>query len=153
LTPEAAKRRLWVTNAPFRHPPTTSVLEQKAAVIGGRLQPINATQALILFAGGSKPSVLRTHVPPMDSELTLSRSFPRVRAVLERRLTTILAVDVIGYSRLMGTDEAGTPMALTVFSNGAEASRRDRKMEIEPLHARIGQLTVERDFLSKGLKR
>lgn len=40
-----------------------------------------------------------------------------------------------------------------VFSNGAEAARRDREAEIERLHAKIGQLTVERDFLSKGLKR
>ncbi len=27
---------------------------------------------------------------------------------VERRLTTILAADVVGYSRLMGADEAGT---------------------------------------------
>ncbi len=27
----------------------------------------------------------------------------------ERKLTTILAADVVGYSRLMGEDEAGTP--------------------------------------------
>jgi len=27
---------------------------------------------------------------------------------LERRLTTILAADVVGYSRLMAADEAGT---------------------------------------------
>ena len=31
---------------------------------------------------------------------------------MERRLTTILAADVVGYSRLMGTDEAGTLAAL-----------------------------------------
>src|ERR1044071_6451877 len=30
----------------------------------------------------------------------------------ERRLTTILAADVVGYSRLMGEDEAGTLAAL-----------------------------------------
>jgi transposase len=41
----------------------------------------------------------------------------------------------------------------TVFSTGAEAARRDHEAEIERLHAKIGQLTVERDFLSKGLKR
>lgn len=40
-----------------------------------------------------------------------------------------------------------------VFSNGSEADRRDHEAEIERLHAKIGQLTVERDFLSKGLKR
>src|SRR2546423_8393219 len=31
---------------------------------------------------------------------------------MERRLSAILAADVIGYSRLMGTDEAGTLVAL-----------------------------------------
>ena len=31
---------------------------------------------------------------------------------VERRLTTILAVDVVGYSRLMAADEAGTLMSL-----------------------------------------
>ena len=40
-----------------------------------------------------------------------------------------------------------------VFSNGGEAAHRDHEAEIERLHAKIGQLTVERDFLSKGLKR
>jgi transposase-like protein len=40
-----------------------------------------------------------------------------------------------------------------VFSNGAEASHRDHETEIRELHAEIGELTVERDFLSRGLKR
>ncbi len=40
-----------------------------------------------------------------------------------------------------------------VFSNGADHERQDREGEIRDLHAKIGQLTVERDFLSKGLKR
>ena len=40
-----------------------------------------------------------------------------------------------------------------VFSNGADHARRDRESEVHDLHAKIGQLTVERDFLAKGLKR
>jgi adenylate cyclase len=44
---------------------------------------------------------------------------------LERRLAAILAADVVGYSRLMGTDEAGTLERLT----------RLRKERIEPLIA------------------
>ena len=32
---------------------------------------------------------------------------------VERRLTTILAADIVGYSRLMGLDEAGTLSAIT----------------------------------------
>ncbi len=31
---------------------------------------------------------------------------------MERRLTTILAADVVGYSRMMGSDEASTLAAL-----------------------------------------
>ena len=40
-----------------------------------------------------------------------------------------------------------------VFSNGAERDRRDHEAEVRDLHAKIGQLTVERDFLARGLKR
>jgi transposase len=38
----------------------------------------------------------------------------------------------------------------TVFSGKAEAARAD---EVERLHAKIGQLVVERDFLSKACGR
>ena len=34
---------------------------------------------------------------------------------VERKLTAILAADVAGYSRLMGTDEAGTARALREY--------------------------------------
>ncbi len=40
-----------------------------------------------------------------------------------------------------------------VFSNGADHSLRDHETEVHDLHAKIGQLTVERDFLARGLKR
>ena len=40
-----------------------------------------------------------------------------------------------------------------VFSNGTDHARWDRESEVHDLHAKIGQLTVERDFLAKGLKR
>jgi len=40
-----------------------------------------------------------------------------------------------------------------VFSNGADQEQREREAEVRDLHAKIGQLTVERDFLAKGLKR
>jgi transposase-like protein len=41
----------------------------------------------------------------------------------------------------------------SVFSNGADKTHADHAGEIHDLHAKIGQLTVERDFLAKGLKR
>lgn len=40
-----------------------------------------------------------------------------------------------------------------VFSNGAAGGGRDHEAEVRDLHAKIGELTVERDFLAKGLKR
>ena len=39
------------------------------------------------------------------------------------------------------------------FSNGADKARVDHEDEVHDLHAKIGQLTVELDFLAKGLKR
>ncbi len=53
----------------------------------------------------------------------------------ERRLTTILAADVVGYSRLMAADEAGTFARL----------KAHRKELIEPktaeYHGRVVKLT------------
>ena len=40
-----------------------------------------------------------------------------------------------------------------VFSNGAERAGRDHEAEVRDLHAKIGELAVERDFLARGLKR
>ncbi len=40
-----------------------------------------------------------------------------------------------------------------VFSNGADRALRDHEAEVRDLHAKIGELTVERDFLAGGLKR
>ena len=37
-----------------------------------------------------------------------------------------------------------------VFSKGGERRSRDHEGEVRDLHAKIGELTVERDFLSRG---
>ena len=39
-----------------------------------------------------------------------------------------------------------------VFSHGARRTRDDHEAEVRELHAKIGELTVERDFLARGLK-
>ena len=39
-----------------------------------------------------------------------------------------------------------------VFSNGGERRRRDHESEIRDLHAKIGELTVERDMMDKPLR-
>jgi len=40
-----------------------------------------------------------------------------------------------------------------IFSNGVDKDRVDHESEVHGLHAKIGELTVERDFLATGLKR
>ena len=40
-----------------------------------------------------------------------------------------------------------------IFSNGTEHAGQDRESEVRDLHAKIGELTVERDFLARGLRR
>ncbi|MDX1576543.1 MAG: adenylate/guanylate cyclase domain-containing protein, partial [Kiloniellales bacterium] len=52
---------------------------------------------------------------------------------MERRLTTILAADVVGYSRLMGEDEAGT----------LEALKRHRKELIDPKASQYAGRTIK----------
>ena len=62
----------------------------------------------------------------------------------ERRLTTILSADVVGYSRLMGEDEAGTLAAL----------RNHRKELIEPkaaqYHGRVVKLMGDGTLMEFG---
>ena len=41
----------------------------------------------------------------------------------------------------------------SVFSDKAEKTERDQEAAVRDLHAKIGELTVERDFLVRGLKR
>ena len=40
-----------------------------------------------------------------------------------------------------------------IFSNGVDKACVDHESETHGLHAKIGQLTVERDFLARELKR
>jgi transposase len=40
-----------------------------------------------------------------------------------------------------------------VFSKGPERDRQNHEGEVRDLHAKIGQLMMERDFLAGGLKR
>jgi len=40
-----------------------------------------------------------------------------------------------------------------IFAGRGERDRQDQAQQIEALHAKIGELTVERDFLSRRLKR
>ena len=62
-----------------------------------------------------------------------SQGHPVSEEGVERRLTTILAADVVGYSRLMGEDEVGTLAAL----------KAHRKELIEPKAAQYHGRTIK----------
>ncbi|MEE9290555.1 MAG: hypothetical protein V3U99_06025 [Alphaproteobacteria bacterium] len=59
---------------------------------------------------------------------------------MERRLSAILAADVVGYSRLMGEDEAGT----------LDALKTHRKELSDPKAAQYGGRTVK--FMGDGAR-
>ena len=46
-----------------------------------------------------------------------------------------------------------TQEAACVFAKGPSAHDKTSEVEVKELHAKIGQLTIETDFLKKGLSR
>ena len=45
-----------------------------------------------------------------------------------------------------------TQEAAALFARGADKAQQASDEQIKELHAKIGQLTVEKDFLKKGLE-
>ena len=70
---------------------------------------------------------------PANLEMWRLESPPMAVEQVERKLAAILAADVVGYSRLMGADEAGTHARLKAL----------RKALIEPKIAECRGRTVE----------
>src|SRR5439155_17145771 len=80
-----------------------------------------------------KPEVAMTSYR-VSGILVRSFSCATCRAQMERRLTAILAADVVGYSRLMGANETGTLAALktlrTDFIDGKVAEHQGRIVKL-----------------------
>ncbi len=81
----------------------------------------------------SQQETFEHHSNGMDSPVLGRYSPGRGRRGVERRLTAILAADIVGYSRLMGLDEAGTLSTLTKHRNNL----------IDPKAAQYGGRTVK----------
>ena len=69
-----------------------------------------------------------------------SRALPRYQRLTRKAEALIASV------YLSGTNTRRVKRALL----GAEHRRRDHESEVRDLHAKIGELIVERDFLSRG---
>ena len=54
---------------------------------------------------------------------------------------------IANWKRLLTQEAAG------VFAKGPSAHDKTSEVEVKELHAKIGQLTIETDFLKKGLSR
>jgi len=93
--------------------------------------------------------------------MTIRRRFTadfKARVALEalrgdRTIQEIAAKHKVHPNQVSGWKRQAMDGLNEVFSNGAERAGRDHESEVHDLHAKIGQLTVERDFLARGLKR
>lgn len=71
----------------------------------------------------------------------------------DKTIQEIAAKHKVHPNQVSGWKRQAIESLSAVFSNGADRERQDHQAEIRDLHAKIGELTVERDFLSGGLKR
>ena len=88
----------------------------------------------------------RNHSPSFKARVALEA----VRG--ERTLSELAARFELHPNQIRRWKEELKERSVELFGAG-EKLRRGREAEIEKLHAKIGQLTMERDFLSKALER
>ena len=87
----------------------------------------------------------RNHSPAFKAKVALE-------AAKEEKTTAELAQEYgVHSSQITAWKKQLLSGASDLFENSAD-KKRDKDAEIKDLHAKIGQLVVERDFLAKGLK-
>ena len=107
--------------------PTRQVPRRRSHKKTGEVQQADQAHAPIVGSGRQR-SDFRGLRPESGY---VAQSFQQLEPVpMERRLTAILAADVVGYSRLMGLDEAGTLAALK--AHRARAHRRQDRRAPRP---------------------
>ncbi len=67
---------------------------------------------------------------------------------MERRLAAILAADVVGYSRLMGQDEAGTLARLEGLKAEILGDCLGRRGRLQPAHG-CGEVRLDNDKIDR----
>ena len=71
----------------------------------------------------------------------------------ELTVAQLVAKHGVHQTLINGWKKQATEGLAGVFSGRAEAAETGRAVEVEKLHAKIGQLVVERDFLRKAFGR
>ena len=69
----------------------------------------------------------------------------------DRPIQAIAAKHAVHPNQVTGWKRQAREGLQEVFAGGAERRQADQETVIHDLHAKIGELTVERDFLSRGL--
>ena len=70
----------------------------------------------------------------------------------DRTVQTIAAKHEVHPNQVSGWKRQAQDGLREVFADGASRRQADHEATIHELHAKIGELTVERDFLARGLK-
>lgn len=68
----------------------------------------------------------------------------------ELTMSQLVAKHGVHQTRINGWKKQATEGLSTLFASKPAASEKTREADIEKLHAKIGQLIVERDFLAKA---
>ena len=71
----------------------------------------------------------------------------------DRPIQAIAAKHEVHPNQVSGWKRQALEGLQEVFAGGASSRNADQETVIHDLHAKIGELTVERDFLSRGLGR
>lgn len=87
----------------------------------------------------------RNHKPAFKAKVALE-------AAKEEKTTAELALEFgVHSSQIAAWKKQLLSNASELFENSAD-KKRNKDIEIKDLHAKIGELVLERDFLSKGLR-
>ena len=71
----------------------------------------------------------------------------------DRTIQTIAAKHQVHPNQVSGWKRQAQGSLEELFAGGAQRRQVDQEALIHDLHAKIGELTVERDFLARGLDR
>ena len=71
----------------------------------------------------------------------------------DRTVQAIAAKHEVNPNQVSGWKRQAQDGLRELFAGGANRRQADHEASIHDLHAKIGELTVERDFLARGLKR
>ena len=112
----------------------------------------SASQWQLIWWSFRKHKLAVTAAPVLDSPRS-SKPRWRWRRRGDRTVQAIAAKHEVHPNQVSGWKRQAQDGLRELFAGGANRRQADHEASIHDLHAKIGELTVERDFLARGLKR